>query len=198
MAQMVRLVDDVDKSSDADRTISFAFAGKEYEIDLAEPNADQFTAEITFWIEHARKRGTVPKVLAARKACEPKVYEDDMDADDEWWRTNPDDSPAVKEQKHKMRQAIREWGIRNGFPSLGERGKLPRALYNKWRKVHQTQDRHRKPEPDDDTEESEQDSDPGQAELDVTPSFSDGHHKPRKVAKKAPVSRTRTSVRVAS
>jgi hypothetical protein len=200
MAQMVRLVDDVDKVSDADRTISFAFAGKEYDIDLCERNAEQITEEMAFWITHARKRGTVPKMLSARQAAEAHAHvDDDTSTDDEWWRTPDDASPAEQKRYHEMRQEIREWGIGHGYPSLGERGKLPRALYAKWRKAHQSNYRHREPEPEDaDAEASESDTDPGQAELDMAPRFSD--HKPRKAPAKKPASRTRTSapVRVAS
>lgn len=196
MAQMVRLVDDVDKETDADRTLTFAFAGKEYDIDLCEPNAQQMETEFKWWIQFARKRGTGPKMLAPRKATDADPV-DDVDTD-EFWHTPPDATPAEKKRYHEMRQEIREWGIRNGFPSLGSQGRIPRALGAKWGKAHRAENRHRQTESEEvDTDPADAETEQGQDELALTPRFSG---KPRKATPKKTGSHTRTTspVRVAS
>jgi len=187
---MVRLVDDVDKDSDADRTISFALAGKQYDIDLCTANAEQFEAELSYWIGYARKRGTHPTVVPARRSAEITAAAD-TDTDDEWWRTPADANEAEQERYHNMRQEIRRWGVRNGYPSLGARGKLPCALYAKWRKSHAGKDKHRTPDPEGEPdaesgEPSELESAPGQAELDMVPAFSHGKRASSKPAEKKP------------
>lgn len=58
MAQKVQvlLVDDVD-GGEAAETLSFSFAGTDYEIDLSEKNADEFRAQMSKWVESARRTG---------------------------------------------------------------------------------------------------------------------------------------------
>jgi len=176
---MVRLVDDVDKESDADRTVAFAFAGKEYDIDLCTANAEQFEAEMTFWIQNARKRGTAPKHVTRAQAQRAKEPEPEPPDDEEWWHTPEGASKAEVAKYNKMRQEIREWGIRNGWPSLGERGRLPRALYAKWRDHHQALPSRGSAKDSDDPE-------PEQTSLNVAPQFSDDDtkkaHRTRKAA----------------
>lgn len=48
------LVDDVD-GSEADRTVTFAFEGISYEIDLSEKNAEAFESALAPWVEKARR-----------------------------------------------------------------------------------------------------------------------------------------------
>lgn len=71
MAQhfQVRYVDDIDGTDlgETANTISFAFGGKEYSIDLSDENADAFRATVAPYIE-AGSRVTRNKAKAARKA----------------------------------------------------------------------------------------------------------------------------------
>ena len=53
----VLLVDDVDKSSPADETVSFSLDGVSYEIDLTSDNAARLRDDLAVWIGHARKTG---------------------------------------------------------------------------------------------------------------------------------------------
>jgi hypothetical protein len=155
----MRLVDDIDPTVDADRTITFGLAGKHYQIDLSDAHAQQLEAEIGHWAQFARRAGSVPKTLTRPRAA----GKDDTDVptaapEGQWWRTPPDADISTQEKFKKLRQQIREWGKHNGFPSLGDRGVLPYALYTKWRAHHA-----RQPIPAADTDDA------GQAELDVGP-----------------------------
>ena len=53
----VLLVDDVDKSSAADETVSFSLDGVSYEIDLTSKNATKLRDDLAVWIGHAERTG---------------------------------------------------------------------------------------------------------------------------------------------
>jgi hypothetical protein len=71
----VLLVDDVDKSSPADETVSFSLDGVSYEIDLTSDNAARLRDDLAVWIGHAERTGgrrssgraTSPKSSSGRK-----------------------------------------------------------------------------------------------------------------------------------
>ena len=56
----VLLVDDVDKSSPADETVSFSLDGVSYEIDLTSDNAAKLRDDLAVWIGHAERTGGRP------------------------------------------------------------------------------------------------------------------------------------------
>ena len=53
----VLLVDDVDKESPADETVTFALDGVSYEIDLTSENASRLRDALAVWIGHAERTG---------------------------------------------------------------------------------------------------------------------------------------------
>ena len=53
----VLLVDDIDKSSPADETVSFSLDGVSYEIDLTSQNAAKLRDDLSVWIGHAERTG---------------------------------------------------------------------------------------------------------------------------------------------
>ncbi|HMM96931.1 MAG: Lsr2 family protein [Micrococcales bacterium] len=53
----VLLVDDVDKESPADETVTFALDGVSYEIDLTSENAAKLRDAFAMWIGHAERTG---------------------------------------------------------------------------------------------------------------------------------------------
>jgi hypothetical protein len=53
----VLLVDDLDKSSEADETVSFSLDGVSYEIDLTSANAAKLRDGLATWIGHAERTG---------------------------------------------------------------------------------------------------------------------------------------------
>lgn len=210
MAQIVRRVCDVHMTlnpatmSDADQVVPFAFGGKEYDLDVCDQCADEIKEEFMWWAQFARKHGTVGKMVPARKAADAST--DDQLLAGEWWRAPKGATPEDQRWYSDLRQRIREWAMGHGFPSLGDRGKLPGAALVAWARAHRDEvpkvkNRHRTPEPEDETEdEAEQDSDDGQSTLGIVPHFSD--HKPstRKTPGKKPAAGKRASapVRAAS
>lgn len=102
MAQefMVRFIDDLDGTDlgDTANTISFAFAGKEYSIDLSDANAEAFQQVITPYINAGHR------VTGARaKSSRPR-------------------SRSTSDTK-----AIREWARANGY-EVSDRGRIPTDL----------------------------------------------------------------------
>lgn len=59
MARKVQVVmiDDLDGSSQAEKTVSFALDGVSYEIDLSTTNAERLRTTLAPWIPYARKSG---------------------------------------------------------------------------------------------------------------------------------------------
>ncbi|WP_438856320.1 histone-like nucleoid-structuring protein Lsr2 [Agromyces sp. M3QZ16-3] len=78
------LIDDLD-GSDADRTLSFAFDGDQYSIDLSSANVDKLEAALAPYIGAARK--TAGRGGAARRRGGAPAGGDTKDAR-EWLRAN--------------------------------------------------------------------------------------------------------------
>lgn len=72
---VIELIDDLD-GSEATETVRFALDGSEYEIDLAEQNAEARRAELTRFVEAARKEATrkAPAVRRLAPAADTKPY----------------------------------------------------------------------------------------------------------------------------
>jgi hypothetical protein len=95
----VRYTDDIDGTDlgETSNTITFAFEGKEYSIDLSDENAEAFRAEVAPYIE-AGHRVTGSKTKTARKSA---------------GKTSPGDT-----------KAIRDWARTNGY-DVSDRGRIP-------------------------------------------------------------------------
>ena len=85
----VLLVDDLDKSSPADETVSFSLDGVSYEIDLTSANAAKLRDELAVWIGHAERTGGRKSTgRAARGAARGGGSKADLSAVREWARSN--------------------------------------------------------------------------------------------------------------
>lgn len=102
------LVDDFDAAAGrevaADQTVSFSLDGRDYEIDLSSKNAMKLRGDIEKWTEHARVVGRVKSRGAASRAIHAR-HGDGMTSD--------------------QRKQAREWLRGNGWPQLGDRGRIP-------------------------------------------------------------------------
>lgn len=102
--KVVVLVDDRDGSV-ADQTISFAFKGVSYEIDLSDANVEQFEQDMMPWISAARRVGGR---LNSRRAGQ---------------------SSSSASRSVQVRRWAREKGI-----ALSERGRIPSAIIEQFEK----------------------------------------------------------------
>ena len=99
----VTITDDIDGSEDA-QTVSFAFEGKSYSIDLAAANRDKLEAALAPFIAKAR-HGSAPTIRGAAKANER-----DYDI-----------------------SRLREWAAENNV-TLPQRGRIPQAIVDEYKR----------------------------------------------------------------
>ncbi|MBM6401311.1 histone-like nucleoid-structuring protein Lsr2 [Phycicoccus sonneratiae] len=102
----VLLVDDVDKESPADETVTFALDGVSYEIDLTSGNAAKLRDALAVWIGHAERTG-------GRRATS---------------------RAAAKGQRRDV-SAIREWARSNGY-DVSERGRISTEVQEAYEKAN--------------------------------------------------------------
>lgn len=76
---IITLTDDIDGGK-ADRTVSFAFGGVGYEIDLSKKNATAFEKALAPYVAHARKS----KSARTRSSSTAKTTRRDLTAIREW------------------------------------------------------------------------------------------------------------------
>lgn len=109
MAQKVNivLVDDLD-GSEADETVSFGLDGTSYEIDLTSDNAAKLREALAPYVGHARK------VSSGRRSSGSA-------------RRTSSSSGGGADLKE-----IRAWARKNGWPDLGDRGRIPEAVREAW------------------------------------------------------------------
>ncbi len=84
----VLLVDDLDKSSPADETVSFSLDGVSYEIDLTSANAAKLRDELAVWIGHAERTGGRKSAGRAPRGAARGGAKSDLSAVREWARSN--------------------------------------------------------------------------------------------------------------
>jgi hypothetical protein len=102
----VTFVDDVDGRTAAAETVSFALDGVNYEIDLAEKNAEKLRSLLASWIAAARRTG-------GRKGRSRAAG-----------RARPDRGQSA---------VIREWARREGL-DISTRGRIPRSVVEAYQK----------------------------------------------------------------
>jgi hypothetical protein len=105
----VLLVDDLDKSSPADETVSFSLDGVSYEIDLTSDNAAKLRDDLAVWIGHAERTGG--RRSTGRSAA------------------------ASKSSGRKDVGAIRAWARENGH-SVNDRGRISAEIQAAYDKAH--------------------------------------------------------------
>ncbi|WP_030526167.1 histone-like nucleoid-structuring protein Lsr2 [Phycicoccus jejuensis] len=105
----VLLVDDVDKESPADETVTFALDGVSYEIDLTSDNASKLRDAMAVWIGHAERTGG--RRSASRGAAK--------------------NSGGSKRDV----SAIREWARSNGY-DVSERGRISSEVQEAYDKAN--------------------------------------------------------------
>ncbi len=71
---IVKLFDDI-SGGDADMTVSFAYRGHSYEIDLSDKNAKAFDRDMEKYISHARKAGRGGGVSSSARRSAARDYD---------------------------------------------------------------------------------------------------------------------------
>ncbi|MCZ0981794.1 Lsr2 family protein [Streptomyces diastatochromogenes] len=108
MAQKIQvlLIDDLE-GGEADETVAFGLDGKPYEIDLTAANAAKLRGILEPYTEAGRKTSGRPKSATAKRT---KVAANSG--------------------------TIRAWARSNGWPDLGNRGRVPAVVRDAFEKAH--------------------------------------------------------------
>jgi hypothetical protein len=104
----ITLVDDLDKTSPADETVSFGLDGVSYEIDLSAANAAKLRDALAVYIGHAERLGGRKSTKAAGSGAKSR-------------------GGAVS--------SVREWARANGY-QVSERGRIPADIQAAYDKAH--------------------------------------------------------------
>jgi Lsr2 len=96
-----RLVDDLD-GSEAEETVTFSLAGRQYEIDLSGKNAARLRESLASFVAAARRSGGRQSSTVVRST-----------------------SPVTNDREHTA--AVREWARQNGH-QVSDRGRIPNSV----------------------------------------------------------------------
>ena len=109
MAQrtVVTLEDDID-GSEAEGTVTFAFNGVQYDIDLSKKNSDKLAKALAPYVASARK-------VSTRASARP--------------------APAGGSPKKHDQSAVREWARARGM-TISERGRIAADVLAKYEAAH--------------------------------------------------------------
>jgi len=97
---IITITDDLDQTSEADKTVTFGLEGKTWEIDLSSAHIDELNDALAVYIEHGRPVTST--------------------------KVRPTTGRATKADREQT-QAIREWGRANGY-TVSDRGRIPATL----------------------------------------------------------------------
>jgi Lsr2 len=108
---VVEVLDDID-GSPADRTVTFGFDGRDYEIDLSSKHADQLAKALEPFVAGARK------VSSSRR------------------RTSSASAPKSKSKSKQDLADVRAWAKTQPDLKVSDRGRIPQAVFQAYEQAH--------------------------------------------------------------
>lgn len=120
MAKKTILIDDFDQETEAAETVDFSIDLIDYEIDLSKENAKELRETFKEYTKVARVKRDRRKVKVVA-AGTGKARKGDAKA-----------MPGKREQLN----AMRDWGRKNGWPGLADRGRVPADVEDAFNAAH--------------------------------------------------------------
>lgn len=111
---------------DGAQTVSFGYDGYDYSLDLCQGHADDFHNTVQGFISWSSDR---TRSGAGRR---PKRG----GGGDDGGGASPAPSAPRSAGDRERLKAIREWARSNGFPDLGDRGRIPAAIVSAYEAAH--------------------------------------------------------------
>lgn len=109
---------------DGAQTVAFGYDGYDYSLDLCQEHADDFHDTVQRLISWSSDRTRSGAGRRARRS-----------AGEEGGGNGT--APASRSTADRERlKAIREWARSNGFPDLGDRGRIPQAIVSAYEAAH--------------------------------------------------------------
>ena len=111
------------ESVEAEESVSFDYDGYSYALDLCAAHAESFHNTVQTMIGWSSERSRIGGGRRSRR-IPPSA-------------SQPEASPARRSAGDRERLgAIREWARSNGYPDLGNRGRIPQQILAEYEAVH--------------------------------------------------------------
>jgi hypothetical protein len=121
-------------------TFLFGLGRLDNEMDLCEAHHAELADIVREWAEFARRPGKPPAIVTTR-AKPPNAF---TSTGPPWW---------LGKDKKQLRTDMREWARDNGWPDLGDMGRIPADLAAAYAQANKDTQRHRVTEESDDADD---------------------------------------------
>lgn len=105
---------------EADESVTIGYDGYDYALDLCGPHAEGFHATVQTMIGSSSERSRTGSGRRSRRAMPSSA-------------AKPEPSPTSDRERL---QAIRQWARDNGYPELGNRGRIPQHIMAEYEAAH--------------------------------------------------------------
>ena len=105
---------------EANESVAFGYDGYRYTLDLCAPHAESFHATVQTMIGRSSERTRTGAGRRSRRASSPTASKAE---------------PSPTSDRERLR-AIREWARDNGYPQLGNRGRIPQHIVAEYEAAH--------------------------------------------------------------
>ncbi len=108
---------------EAEESVSFGYDGYNYALDLCAPHAENFHNTVQTMIGWSSGRSRIASGRSRRAAPSSA--------------SQPEAASSRRSTPERERlRAIREWARGNGYPDLGDRGRIPRSIMAEYDAAH--------------------------------------------------------------
>ena len=109
---------------EAEESVSFDYDGYSYALDLCAAHAESFHNTVQTMIGLSSERSRIGGVRRSRRTAPSSA-------------SQPEAGPARRSAGDRERLgAIREWARSNGYPDLGNRGRIPQQILAEYEAAH--------------------------------------------------------------
>ena len=109
---------------EAKETVAFGYDGYSYALDLCPPHAEDFHATVQAMMGWSSDRSRVGSGRRSRRATPSSASQPEAGA-----------SRRATADRERLR-SIREWARDNGYPDLGNRGRIPQNIVDEYEAAH--------------------------------------------------------------
>ncbi len=109
---------------EAEESLGFGYDGYSYALDLCAPHAENFHNTVQAMIGWSSDRSRIGSGRRSRRAT-PSVAS----------QPEPGPAPRTTADRERLR-AVREWARNNGYPELGNRGRIPQNILAEYEAAH--------------------------------------------------------------